>query len=266
MLYIGRWGKAYLNSLLKQASILSTTRIGALTKLELSQVIGAATRHGRVIIALQALSGINSNILGSDDGTDGLLLSDFLDSEITSTGLQVKKYPAIFKIRRSLNRQSTQGYACICAEGLIYINEYLGQRMQEGEVISYTSPVICSRDRSLQRHSRNQFLPASHIENEVHQVFMSEGIPWRPSILRSYFEGNLVIAQQNNTITDHELSSLLNQSTITTKSFIQSGSFNSSSRRRMRRAYNACKPYLSTVINSNTGRSLFNESNGWVYV
>ena len=28
----------------------------------------------------------------------------------------------------------------------------------------------------------------------------------------------------------------------------------------------ACKPYLSTVINSCTSRSLYNESNSWVYV
>jgi hypothetical protein len=241
--------------------------MGILTKLELSQVIGAATHRGRAIIALQALSGIRSNVLGSSDGTDGLLLSDFLDSEITSTRLQIEEYPAIFKIRASLNRRSTQSYACVCEEGLIYINEYLGQRKREEEVLSHTSPVICSRDRqSLKTHSRNQFLPSSHIEKEVHRVFMSESIPWRPLRLRSYFEKNLVLARQNNTITDHELNSLLNQSTVSTKSSIQSDPFTPSDQRRLRRAYNACKPYLSTVINSNTGRSLFNESNGWVYV
>ena len=259
--------KAYLNSSSKKASVLSTTRLGLLTKIELSQVIGAATRRGRAIIALQALSGLRSNVLGSADGTDGLLLSDFLDSEINSTGLQVNEYPAVFKIRASLNRRIAQGYACLCGEGLIYINEYLGQRMREGEILSYTSPVICSRDRQgLQRHSRNLFLPSSHIENEVHRAFMSESIPWRPSILRSYFERNLVLARQNNTITDHELTSLLNQSTLITPSSIQPDPFSPIDRRRMRRAYNACKPYLSTALNSNTERSLFNESNGWVYI
>jgi hypothetical protein len=237
-----------------------------LTKLELSQVIGAATCPGRAIIALQAFSGINSHVLGSADGTDGLLLSDFLDSAITSTGLHVNEYPVIFKIRESLNRRRTQSYACIFAEGLIYINEYLGQRMREGEVLSYTSPVIRSRDRSPMRHSRNQFLPSSHIENEVQRVFRCESIPWRPSILRDYFERNLVLARQDNVITDRELNSLLNRSTVTTKSSILSDSFSPNGRRWLRRAYNACKPFLSTVTNSNTGRSLFNESNGWVYL
>ncbi len=262
---MSRQGKAYLNSLSKKASVLSTTRMGILTKLELSRVIGAATYRGRAIIALQAFSGIRSNALGTTDGTNGLLLSDFLDSEITSKGLQVDEYPAIFKIRTSLNRLSTQGFACLCAEGLIYINEYLDQRTCEGEVLSPSSPVICSRDQSLQIQSRKQFLPPSHIENEIHRAFLSESIPWRPSILRSYFESNLVLARQNNTITDHELNSLLNQST-TTKSSIQSELFTPSDQRRISRAYNACKPYLSTVINSSTSRRPYNESNGWVYV
>jgi hypothetical protein len=240
--------------------------MGTLTKLGLSRVIGSATRRGRVIIALQAFSGIRSNMLGSADGTDGLLLSDFLDSEITPIGLQVDEYPAIFKIRTSLNKRSSQGYACLCAEGLIYINEYLDQRKQKGEVLSHSSPVIRGRDQSSKIHSGNQFLPLSHIENEVHRAFMSQSIPWRPSILCSYFEMNLVLARQNNTINDHELNSLLNQLTMITKSSIHSGTFSPSDRRRIRRAYNACKPYLSTVINSSSSRSLFNESNSWVYV
>jgi hypothetical protein len=261
------WGKAYLYSPLKKASVLSTSRKGILTKLELSQVIGAAKRRGRVIIALQALSGIHPYVLGSADGTDGLLFNDFLNSEITSIGLRVNEYPAIFRIRASLNRQSTQGYACICEEGLIYINEYLGQRMHEGEVLSLTSPVISNRDQqSLQIHSRNQFLPSSYIEKEVHRAFISENIPWSHSILRNYFESNLVLARQNNKITNHELNSLLKQSTKMKKSSVQSYPSRPCERRRMCRAYNACKPYLSTVINSSSGHSLFNESNGWVYV
>ena len=239
--------------------------MGTLTKLELSQVIGSATRRGRVIIALQAFSGIHSKMLGSADGTDGLLLSDFLDSEITPIGLQVDEYPAIFKIRTSLSKRNTRGYACLCAEGLIYINEYLDQRRRE-EVLSHTSSVICSRSQSSKIHSGNQFLPTSHIENEVRRAFMSQSIPWCPSILRSYFEMNLVLARQHNTINDHELRNLLNQSTRSTKSSILSDTFSPSDRRRMRRAYNACKPYLSTVINSSSSRSLFNESNSWVYV
>ena len=264
---MSRRGKAYLNSHSKKASVLSTKRMDVLTKLELSQVIGAATRRGRAIIALQALSGIRSHVLGSADGTDGLLLSDFLDSEITSTGFQVSEYPAICKIRASLNSRSTQSYACICGEGLIYINEYFGQRMQEGEVLSHTSPVIrsCNRE-SLQIHSRNQFLPSSHIENEIRRVFVSENIPWTPSRLCNYFISNLALARQNNTITNHELNSLLNQLTTMENSSVQSGPFRPSEQHRIRRAYNACKPYLSTVINSNARRSLFNESNGWVYV
>jgi hypothetical protein len=263
---MSRRGKAYLNSLSKKASVLSTTRMGTLTKLELSQVIGSATRRGRVIIALQAFSGIRSNMLGSPDGTDGLLLSDFLDSEISPVGLQVGEYPAIFTIRTSLNKRRTQGYACLCAEGLIYINEYLDQRKREGEVLSHTSPVIGSRDQSAKIHSRNQFLPASHIENEVHSAFMCRSIPWRPSILRSYFQMNLVLARQHNTINDHELKSLLNQTTRIPNSSIQSTTVSPSDRQRMRRAYNACKPYLSTMLNSSSSRSLFNESNSWVYI
>jgi hypothetical protein len=233
----------------------------------LSQVIGAAKCRGRAIIALQALSGIRSYVLGSTDGTDGLLFNDFLNSEITSMGLQVNEYPALFRIRAALNRRSTQDYACICEEGLVYINEYLGQRVNEGEVLSLMSPVISSSDRqSLQIHSRNQFLPSSCIENEVHRAFISENIPWSPLILHNYFESNLVLARQNNKITDHELNSLLKQSTKMKKSSVQSDPSRPCERHRMRRAYNACKPYLSTVINSGTGRSLFNESNGWVYV
>lgn len=264
---MSRRGKAYLNSPSKKASVLRTKRTRILNKLELSRVIGAATRRGRAIIAFQAFSGIRSYVLGSADGTAGLLLSDFFDSEITSTGLQVNEYPTMFRIPVSLNRRSAQGYACICDEGLIYINEYLGQRMQEGESLSISSPMICSHDRqSLHRLSRNQFLPSSHIENEVHRAFMRENIPWHPSILRNYFERNLALARQNNEITKHELTSLLNQSTLITKASVQLDSSSSSDRLQIRRAYNACKPYLSTVINSNTGRSLFNESNSWVYV
>ena len=259
-------GQAYLNSL-EKASILSTTRTRILNKLELSQVIGAATPRCRVLIALQAFSGIHSWVLGSADGTDGLLISDFCDSEITSAGLQFTEYPAIFKIRPTLNKQSILGYAGICEEGLIYINEYLSQRMHEGEVLSSSSPVIyCSDRQSAHMPSWDQFLPTSRIENEIHRVFISEKIPWSPPILRNYFESNLVRARQNNIITDQELNSLLNQSTIIMKSSLQSDPSFPSILHRIRRAYNACKPYVSTVLNARTHSSLFNESNGWVYV
>jgi hypothetical protein len=238
-----------------------------LNKLELSQVIGAAIPRCRVSIVLLAFSGIGSRSLGSSEGTEGLQLSDFLESDITSSGLRFDEYPAIFTIRTILHKGRAHGYACICEEGLIYINEYLGQRMQEGEVLYPSSPLIrgsCRRRPSTLM--QNLFLPTIQIENEIHRAFISTGFLWKPHILRNYFESNLGLARKNKQITDQELKFLLGHSTRIRESSSHMDRFTPSLLHRIRQAYNAGKPYLSTVTDPITNRSHYNESNGWVYV
>lgn len=238
-----------------------------LNKLELSQVIGAATPRCRVSIVLLAFSGIGSWSLGSTEGTGGLQLSDFLESDITSSGLRFDEYPAILTIRATLNERRAHGYACVCEEGLIYINEYLSQRMQEGEVLCPSSPLIRgSCRRRLYTLMQNLFLPTIQIENEIHRAFISIGFPWKPHILREYFESNLGVARKNEQITNQELKFLLGHSTMSRESSLHTDRFTPSILQRIRQAYNACKPYLSTVTDPIANRSHFNESNGWVYV
>jgi hypothetical protein len=238
-----------------------------LNKLELSRVIGAATPRCRVSIVLLAFSGISSGSLGSSEGTDGLQLSDFFKSDLTSSGLRFDEYPAILKIRATPNERRAHGYACVCEEGLIYINEYLNQRTQEGEILCPSSPLIRgSNRRSIHTLTQNLFLPTIQIENEIHRAFTNTGLPRTPHILRKYFESNLELARKNEQITEQELKFLMGHSTVIKEASIPTDQFASTVLHRIRRSYNACKPYLSTVIDPITNRSQFNESNGWVYV
>jgi hypothetical protein len=238
-----------------------------LNKLELSQIIGAATPRCRVSIVLLAFSGIDCRSLGSSEGTDGLQLSDFLESDLTSSGLRFDEYPAILKIRAMLNERRAHGYACVCEEGLIYINEYLSQRMQEGEILCPSSPLIRGSCRqSTHTLMQNLFLPTIQIENEIHKAFIRTEFPWKPHILRKYFESHLDLARKNEQIPDQEFKFLMGHSTMIREASLPTDQFAPSVLHRIRRSYNVCKPYLSTVTDPITNRSYFNESNGWVYV
>ncbi len=238
-----------------------------LNKLELSQVIGVASSRCRVSIVLLAFSGIDSSCLGSVNGTEGLRLDDFLESSITSFGLRCNEYPAILKIRLISEKERGHSYACVCEEGLVYINEYLTQRMQEGERLCLSSPLIhCNYRDSRYEDSQNLFVPTAYIEGEIQKAFTNSGLPWKPRILRKYFEKNVSLARKNEKITDQEMELLLGHSNGNTESSLHVDQLAQRIQHQMRQAYNACKPYLSTVANPITQSSQLNESNGWVYV
>jgi len=71
------------------------------SKEELDRILRMATPRARVLISLMAFSGLRPHSLGNYNGSDGIRLGDFVEAEISESGVEFAKVPPyreLFKI------------------------------------------------------------------------------------------------------------------------------------------------------------------------
>ena len=116
------------------------------SKEELAKILRMGSRRCRVSIALMALSGLRPESLGNFTGTDGMRLGDFREAKITSEGIAFAKVPSILTVRNPLSKARHQYFTFVGNEAITYIQEYLQERVKQGEKLTPESPVLAFED------------------------------------------------------------------------------------------------------------------------
>jgi hypothetical protein len=159
------------------------------TAQELRKILLSGDKKTRTACVLIAQSGLRIGVLGNYRGTDGLRISDLPETRTTDTGLQIKVVPTMVRVRRELSKAGHQYHTFLGGEGCSYLQSYLEERTRNGEELQPDSAVITPKT------SGKEFITSINIGDIVRSAIRGAGMRWRPYVLRSYFDTQLMLAE-----------------------------------------------------------------------
>ncbi len=162
---------------------------------ELRRVFLSATIRDRVSCVLMSHSGFRPETLGSYRGDDGLRIGDFPEMKIKDGKVSFSKVPTIVKVRSELSKAGHSYFSFLGPEGTDYISQYIEERIRSGEEIDSDTDLISPKWAS------KKFIRTINIGDGVRNAIRAGGYRWRPYILRSFFDSQMLIAESKGKMT-----------------------------------------------------------------
>jgi len=213
-------------------------------KEELDRILRMATPRGRVSIALMAFSGLRPESLGNYDGSDGIRLGDFVEAQIHPNGMEFAKVPTMLVVRKSLSKARHQYFTFVPQQTITYIQEYLEDRVKQGERLSKDSPLLGFDPRGVKK---NKFLRTTLVTRDIREAILRAGFKWRPYVLRAYCDTNMIIAESKGKISHPYLQFIMgHKGDIEARYSTNKGVLPPDMVEDMRKAYRECEPFLLT--------------------
>jgi integrase len=164
------------------------------TKPELKRIFLAGDEKTRVTSALIAHAGLRPEALGHYRGNDGLRLRDLPDLSVRNKKVEFLKVPTMVIVRRELSKAGHQYFTFLSEETCGYLKDYLEMRIREGEELGPDSAIITPK-----QHIK-PFIRTSNIGDSIRDSIRKAGFPWRPYVLRSYFDTQLMLAESKGLV------------------------------------------------------------------
>ena len=164
------------------------------TKTELKRILLSGDKKSRATCIVVAHSGVRMEVLGNYDGKDGLTLGDLPDLKIENDSASFVKKPAILTVRRELSKAGHQYFSFLTTEACEYIEDYLNERIREGEQLLQKSPLITPKLRM------KPFIRSTNVGDCIRESLRAAGFGWRPYILRCYFDTQLMLAESKGLV------------------------------------------------------------------
>jgi integrase len=156
---------------------------------ELRKILLSGDKKTRVACVLMAHAGVRPEVIGNYYGNDGLRVGDLPELEIKDGKVTFSKTPTMVIVRSELSKARNQYITFLSEEGCNYLKDYLEERMLEGEKITSESSLITPKLRM------KPFIRTVNIGDSVRLAVRSAGFPWRPYVLRSFFDTQLMMAE-----------------------------------------------------------------------
>jgi hypothetical protein len=170
---------------------------------ELRTLLSISPPKVKVMISLMAFSFLRPESLGNYDGTDGLILRDFVELEIRKDGeVSIEKIPCQLQIRQPLSKARHRYVTFVCAEACDYVKDYLILRIKAGETLAPGSPLLpvggVGSDSSHgdgNKKEGKKFMSTDSIGRSMRRYIRKAGFSWRPYIFRCYGDTQLDVAE-----------------------------------------------------------------------
>lgn len=164
------------------------------TREELRRIFLSGDKKTRVACALVAHSGLRIEVLGNYRGDDGLRVKDFPEMEIKDGRVEFKKVPTMVVVRKELSKARHQYFTFLSEEGCEYLKDYLEERVREGEKLTGDSAIVTPKVKT------KMFIRAINVGDLIRKALRKAGFPWRPYVLRSYFDTQLMLAESKGLV------------------------------------------------------------------
>ncbi|MDA2912519.1 site-specific integrase [Acidobacteriia bacterium AH_259_A11_L15] len=161
---------------------------------ELKRIFLSADEKTRMVCALLAHSGLRPEVLGNYEGTDGLRVKDLSEIEVKGNELVFKRIPTIVRVRPNLSKKAHEYFTFLGSEGCDYLKAYLEMRMRNGEEIHGNSPIITPKI------AKKDFIRTINIGDAARKAIRKAGFQWRPYVLRSYFDTQMMLAESKGLV------------------------------------------------------------------
>lgn len=168
------------------------------TQEELKRIFAASNPRERVACVLLAHSGLRPEVLGNYLGDNGLSIGDFPELEINNNEISFKKIPTMIIVRQDLSKTKRKYLTFLGNEGCFYLKAYLEKRIIEGEFLDNESSIIAPS--KLAYRNKKAFIRTINIGDIIRGALRKSGFSWRPYVLRSYFDTQLMLAESKGLI------------------------------------------------------------------
>ncbi|GAG53693.1 unnamed protein product, partial [marine sediment metagenome] len=163
-------------------------------KNELLRVLLSGDRKARAAAALVAFAGLRLETLGDYGGTDGLRAGDLPEMRLAGRKVEFDRVPALVVVREELSKGGHRYFTFLAEEGCGYVREYLEDRIRRGEKLTPDSPIITPKLRM------KPFVRTINIGDAIRKAVRKAGFGWRPYVLRSYFDTQLMLAESKGLV------------------------------------------------------------------
>jgi len=176
------------------------------TPQQVLDIRSSASARGRICIGAVAYGGLRPEVLGHARYRDGLKLEDLPELDIEK--IKFEKVPTLVEVRHELSKVGHR-YRTFFPEPLcIDIVRYLERRQKKGEELSGSSPLVTVHSSQKSKGRRtvedNGHIVTALISRDIRRA-MRPKYTWRPLVLRSFFQSQLLLAVSNGILENRYL-------------------------------------------------------------
>ena len=216
------------------------------TQDELRTIFLSATPRDRVSCVLMAHAGLRPEVLGNYLGNDGLRLADLPELRIRGTKVRFEKTPTLVSVRPELSKAAHRYFTFLSEEGCSYLVNYLEERIREGERLKPETDLI--HPKGVGAGGKKSFIRTINIGDGVRSAIRAAGFPWRPYVLRAYFDTQLLLAESKGKVAhDYRVFWMGHKGSMEARYTTNKGRLPENLIDDMREAYKRCEPFLSTA-------------------
>ena len=154
----------------------------------------AGDEKSRVECVLMAHGGLRPETIGHYHGNDGLTLQDLPELCIANRGVTFLRVPTLVIVRRELSKAGHQYFTFLGQEACDYLRDYLEGRLREEEQLTLDSAIITPKQKM------KSFIRTSNVGDAIRGCIRKAGFSWRPYVLRSYFDTQLMLAESKSLV------------------------------------------------------------------
>jgi len=212
------------------------------TKDELHHVLLSASKQARVASILVAHAGLRLESIGDYKGQDGLTIRDLPELKVDHSEVTFATVPSMVVVRPSLSKARHQYFTFLTEEACGYLKDYLEERSRNGEKLDADSAIV--RPKVAQK----PFIRSINIGDMMRSAIRAAGYPWRPYVLRSYFDTQLMLAESKGLVLrDYRMFWMGHKGDIENRYTTNKHRLPDSVIEDMREAYKRSQDYLQTT-------------------
>jgi hypothetical protein len=132
--------------------------------------------------------------IGDYKGQDGLTIHVLPELKITHDEVTFETVPSMVVVRSSLSKARHQYFTFLTEEACRYLKDYLEERSRNGEKLDDRSAIV--RPKVAQK----PFIRSINIGDMIRTTIRAAGYPWRPYVLRLYFDTQLMLAESKGLV------------------------------------------------------------------
>ena len=225
------------------------------TKEELRRIFLSGDKKTRTASVLVAHTGVRIKTIGNYQGNDGLRVRDLPEMKIEGKMVEFECNPTLVVVRRELSKAGHQYLTFLSEEGCEYLKDYLETRMREGEALSPESAIVTPKQRM------KPFIRATNVGDVIRLAIRKAGYEWRPYVLRSYFDTQLMLAESKGLVLrDYRQFWMGHKGDIENRYTTNKGRLPENVVEDMREAYRRSQEYLQTTRKDETSEERLRDS------
>jgi hypothetical protein len=225
------------------------------TKEELKRIFLSGSKQARTACAIIAHAGLRLETLGNYTGYDGLTMRDLPELKIKGSEASFEKIPTMVIARSALSKTRHQYFTFLTEEACSYLKDYLEERLRDGEQLTPDSAVVKPK------FAQKPFIRTVNIGDMMRLAIRSAGLPWRPYVLRCYFDTMLMLAESKGLVLrDYRQFWMGHKGDIENRYTTNKQKLPESVIEDMREAYRRSQEYLQTTVSEATSEERLREA------